>query len=323
MNGIALSGYDFMGWSETRYDVGMGTADAGNSVLVSSTKTYYAVFQPKVYSCTIRYDGNGGIGTMNPQTETVSPVPHYMTVSGCAFAYAGYSFAGWSETRYAESPSYAAGSSYCFTDSGDVTLYAVWTENTVSEYNTFHLIFNGNGPSVTNVPPQAYRITSERSVDVYVPSAVPQRDDYRFIGWSETTYGSASYSSGQKITLSLGEGQSTRTLTLFAVWEAKVIGGDGTIVTVTFVGDSGTLRSVQGLRHQGVQLRRQSGGSCDSRRIPRQDPGTVQGCERLLHRHQDPRRYPDGEVHPRQEHPRHRQTPEGKESREAGHGKVR
>ena len=245
VNGIALSGYDFMGWSETRYDVGMGTADAGNSVLVSSSKTYYAVFQPKVYSCTIRYDGNGGIGTMNPQTETVSSVPHYMTVSGCAFAYAGYSFAGWSETRYAESPSYAAGSSYCFTDGGDVTLYAVWTENTVSEYNTFHLIFNGNGPSVTNVPPQAYRITSERSVDVYVPSAVPQRDDYRFIGWSETTYGSASYSPGQKITLSLGEGQSTRTLTLFAVWEQRVIGGDGTSVTVTFVADSGTLRSVQ------------------------------------------------------------------------------
>ena len=33
-------------------------------------------------------------------------------------------------------------------------------------------------------------------------------------------------------------------LTLFAVWEQKVIGGDGTSVTVTFVGDSGTLRSV-------------------------------------------------------------------------------
>lgn len=245
VNGIALSGYDFMGWSETRYDVGMGTADAGNSVLVSSSKTYYAVFQPKVYSCTIRYDGNGGIGTMNPQTETVSSVPHYMTVAGCSFAYAGYSFAGWSETRYAESPSYAAGSSYCFTDGGEVTLYAVWTENTVSEYNTFHLIFNGNGPSVTNVPPQAYRITSEASATFYVPSAVPQRDDYRFLGWSETSYGSAVYSPGERIDMTLNAGQSTRTLTLFAVWEQRVIGGDGTSVTVTFVADSGTLRSVQ------------------------------------------------------------------------------
>ena len=244
VNGIALSGYDFMGWSETRYDVGMGTADAGNSVLVSSTKTFYAVFQPKVYTCTLRYDGNGGIGTMGVQSETVSSVPHYMTVAGCSFAYAGYSFAGWSETRYADSPSYLPGSSYCFADSGDVTLYAVWTENVQSEYNTFHLIFNGNGQNVTNVPPQAYRITSEASAVFYVPSSVPQKDDCRFTGWSETAYGSAVYQPGQRITMSLSEGQSTKTLTLFAVWEAKVIGGDGTTVTVTFVADSGTLRSV-------------------------------------------------------------------------------
>ncbi len=31
--------------------------DVGSSVTVSSTKTYYAVFKPKVYECTIRYDG--------------------------------------------------------------------------------------------------------------------------------------------------------------------------------------------------------------------------------------------------------------------------
>ena len=244
VNGIALSGYDFMGWSGTRYDVGSGIADAGNSVQVTSTKTYYAVFQPKVYACTIHYDGNGGIGTMNDQSETVSSVPHYMTVAGCSFAYAGYSFAGWSETRYADSPSYLPGSSYCFADSGTVTLYAVWTENVPSEYNTFHLIFNGNGPDVTNVPPQAYRITAEREIAVYVPSSVPQRDGCRFVGWSDTAYGASVYQPGQRITMSLSEGQSTMTLTLFAVWEAKVIGGDGTEVTVTFVADSGTLRSV-------------------------------------------------------------------------------
>lgn len=243
-NGIALSGYEFVGWSETRYDVGTGIADAGDSAHVTSTKTYYAVFQPKVYSCTLRYDGNGGIGTMNPRTETVASVPHYMTVAGCSFANAGYSFAGWAETRYAVSPSHLPGGSYCFADSGDVTLYAVWTENTVSEFNTFHLLFNGNGPSVTNVSPQTYRTTSERSVDVYVPSSVPARDGFVFVGWSDTAYGGPMYSPGQRIALALAEGQSNLTLTLYAVWIPMVIGGDGTEVTVTFVADSGTLRSV-------------------------------------------------------------------------------
>lgn len=243
-NGFALSGYDFLGWSETRYDVGMGTPDVGSSVTVSSTKTYYAVFKPKVYECTIRYDGNGGTGTMGVQTETASSVPHYMTVAGCAYEYPGYTFAGWSENRYSESPSYAAGSSYCFTDSGDVTLYAVWIEKVESSYNRFYLVFNGNGDSVTNVPPQVYRTTSETSVAFYVPSTAPAKEGYSFRGWSDTAYGSVQYDPGQKIVLSLDEGQKSKILTLFAVWEQKVIGGDGTSVTVTFVGDSGTLRSV-------------------------------------------------------------------------------
>ena len=245
VNGITLSGYDFIGWSETRYDVGTGIADAGNSVQVTSTKTYYAVFQPRVYTCTIHYDGNGGTGVLGDQSETVSSVPHYMTVAGCPFSYAGYSFAGWSETRYADSPSYLPGSSYCFTDSGEVTLYAVWTEVPMVDTNVFYLIFNGNGPSVTNVPPQVYRITSETETAFYVPSAVPQRDGYRFIGWSETSFGNAQYDPGERITLVLADGQNSKTLTLFAVWEQKVIGGDGTEVTVTFVADSGTLRSVK------------------------------------------------------------------------------
>ena len=244
VNGITLSGYDFIGWSETRYDVGTGTADAGNSVQVTSTRTYYAVFQPKVYTCTIEYDGNGGTGVLGDQVETVSSVPHYMTVAGCPFSYPGYSFAGWSETRYAESPSYLPGSSYCFTDSGKVTLYAVWTEAPLVTSNIFYLVFNGNGPSVTNVPPQVYRITPETETSFYVPSAVPQRDGYRFVGWSETSFGNARYDPGERITLSLTEGQNSKTLTLFAVWEQKVIGGDGTEVTVTFVADSGILRSV-------------------------------------------------------------------------------
>ena len=243
-NGFALSGYDFLGWSETRYDVGMGTPDVGSSITVSSTKTYYAVFKPKVYECTIRYDGNGGTGTMGVQTETASSVPHYMTVAGCAYAYPGYTFAGWSENRYSESPSYAAGSSYCFTDSGDVTLYAVWIEKIESPYNRFYLVFNGNGDSVTNVPPQVYRTASETSAAFYVPSTAPAREGYSFRGWSDTAYGSVQYDPGQKIVLSLDEGQKSKILTLFAVWEQKVIGGDGTSVIVTFVGDSGTLRSV-------------------------------------------------------------------------------
>ena len=245
VNGITLSGYDFVGWSETRYDVGTGTADAGNSVQVTSTRTYYAVFQPKVYTCTIHYDGNGGTGVLGDQTETTSSVPHYMTVAGCPFAYAGYSFAGWSETRYAESPSYLPGSSYCFTDTGMVTLYAVWTETPLVTSNIFYLVFNGNGPYVTNVPPQAYRITPDTEIAFYVPSSVPQRDGYRFLGWSETSFGNAQYDPGERIVLSLTEGQNSKTLTLFAVWEQRVIGGDGIDVTVTFVADSGTLRSVQ------------------------------------------------------------------------------
>lgn len=246
VNGFAVSGHVFMGWSVDRYEVGSGIPSEGTSVSVSGNATYYAVFEHSLYSFTIGFDPNGGSGNMDDLYAESDSVPYYMTLPGCSFVLDGYNFIGWSETRYSDSASYLPGGTYCFTDSEDVVLYAVWSKIENTDDNLFSVIFNGNGNGVTNVPPSIYRITSASSVSVFIPSSVPGREGYDFRGWSDTPFGEVVYNPGQKTTLSLSQGETSCTLILCAVWEKKgVYEGDGTKVTVTFVGDSGTLRTIE------------------------------------------------------------------------------
>lgn len=332
VHGFEASGYEFIGWSNAENPVGKGLPTESEIFEAEATKTYYAVYRPVTYTVTIHYDAGAGQGTMSDQTEFPTSMPHYMTVLGSTFTMNGYEFQGWAESKYADSPSLREGDQYCFTESGKVTLYAVWkakSEGTLSidkvEYveisrgNYFKvtlneapvngvlylyidgvlkvrqdinqkdvaikidgsfdasrqtyrvvvesvmgddeypdapdvpdtkylytLLFVANGQGATNVPSGAYRITTAPSESFYVPSTAPQREGYRFMGWSDTPTGLAVYEPGSKVTLRVAEGKTSAELTLYAVWEASnPDSGAGAEVTVTFVGDSGTIRTVK------------------------------------------------------------------------------
>lgn len=251
VHGFELSGYEFLGWSDIRHDPGDGLPTLNGWVAATSTETYYAVYKPMTYAFTIRYLSGPGEGTMPDQTAESQTVPYSMTLLGSVFSYDGYEFAGWSESKYADSPSYLEGDAYTFYDSGEVALFAVWHERTdvpsdpERPRHLFGLSFVGNGPSVTDIPSETYRITTSNAETFYVPSEAPSREGYRFLGWSDTASGYAVYEPGSKITLMLNDGETSKTLRLYAVWErSQENGGDGTQVTVTFVGESGTLRTV-------------------------------------------------------------------------------
>jgi len=244
-NGFSLAGYDFQGWSATRYDPGKGSADASPSV-VTGQRTYYAVFERTSYSCTLVYDANGGTGTMNSRTDPTPSVPYYMPVDGCAFHRDGYSFLGWAESRYADAPSIPAVNGYrTFTGSGTVTLYAVWSAEPVGDANTFQIVYMGNMSGVSDVPRVATRTVQSDSVVLYLSQTAPRLEGFRFVGWAETPSGNALHMPGDMVSMSMPEGSHQLSMVLYAVWESRS-DGDGTAVTVTFVvGETGVVRTVE------------------------------------------------------------------------------
>lgn len=111
-NGVARDGYVFTGW------------DKDPSKPVKEDVVYTAQYRPAVYK--IRFDANGGTGTMADQSHTYD---RRQTLTANAFAREGYRFTGWNTRR--------DGKGKAFTDKQTVTnllthdgatgvLYAQW-----------------------------------------------------------------------------------------------------------------------------------------------------------------------------------------------------
>ncbi len=76
---------------------------------------------------TINYDANGGTGAPAPQTKTEGGA---LTISDTVPTRSGYTFLGWATSSAAASATYQPGANY--TANGNVTLYAVWKANEVT-----------------------------------------------------------------------------------------------------------------------------------------------------------------------------------------------
>ena len=77
---------------------------------------------------TVRFDKNGGQGTMEPQ---VFKYGETKALSANTFTNPGYTFLGWSESSSAEIAQW--GDKAQFSPSNDVTLFAIW-KNTLVKY---------------------------------------------------------------------------------------------------------------------------------------------------------------------------------------------
>ena len=197
------SGYTFKGWS-TSSTAASATYSAGGSYTANASVTLYAVWSyntpTPVATYTVSYNANGGSGAPTSQTKTHNVT---LTLSSTKPTRSGYTFNGWSTSSTATSPTYYAGGSY--TANASVTLYAVWTYNAPSTYN---ISFNANGGSGA---PNS--VTKTNGVTLYLPSTIPTRTNYAFLGWStSSTATTASYSAGGAFTLNANT-------TLYAVWE--------------------------------------------------------------------------------------------------------
>jgi uncharacterized repeat protein (TIGR02543 family) len=135
----AGTGYTFEGFSTsnsttlpaTKYASGKTvTASAYGS---SNNSTYYAYFKANQY--TVKFDANGGTGSMSDQSHTYS-VSQALTAN--AFTRTGYTFEGWNTKADGTGTSYTdkqSVSNLSSTDGATITLYAQWAEIPANNHN--------------------------------------------------------------------------------------------------------------------------------------------------------------------------------------------
>lgn len=148
----------------------------------------------------VTYDANGGSGAPGSQTKEHGQT---LTLSSQTPTRYGYSFLGWSRSSTATSASFSPGGSY--TGNSDATLYAVW------DPNQYTVTLNANGGSFS-----VSELTKYYGKTLKLPSEIPARDGYLFLGWStDKNAKTANYSAGGNYT-------SNSSCTLYAVWEKEL-----------------------------------------------------------------------------------------------------
>ena len=185
-NGFSRWGYTFAGWStspnstpdDVLYKDG-ATYTPPSSLAFNDEVTLYAIWNPIPYDLTVKFNANGGSGSMSDQkvrqatgssfnlnaNTFTSPNPLY------------YKFGGWSLTpdgsiQYSNQSSFTVPEHPAYPDNeSTVSLYAQWTPIYLIEYET-------SGSSNTIATHDCDKMNG-----CNVTSTKPEKDGYRFIGW--------------------------------------------------------------------------------------------------------------------------------------------
>ena len=136
------SGYTFLGWSTSSWAT---SADyqPGSTYTPYGNMTFYAVWEEEQSTqyCTITFHANGGAGAPASQQKVVGELTYIPYAKPTR---SGYTFLGWSTSRYATSADYQPGQAY--TPYGNMTFYAVWEEDKrmYLGYDRIRKIYIGN-----------------------------------------------------------------------------------------------------------------------------------------------------------------------------------
>lgn len=148
----------------------------------------------------VYFDANGGSGAPSTVKRHWGEIVYIPTTTPYK---SGYSFKGWTKTQGSSTIHYSPGDP--IGDDADVTLYAVWQQNTTK---TWTITYNANGGS--NAPSSQ---TANVGQSITVTYSQPTRSGHSFLGWSTWSGStSAEYTGGSSIT-------SSSNMTLYAVWK--------------------------------------------------------------------------------------------------------
>jgi len=205
----------------------------------------------------ISYDANGADSGSVPVDSTgyLDGAKVVISDNTGSLSKSAYTFAGWNTSADGSGTTYTGGTTLTM-GAGNVSLYAVWAQNT-------HIItFNANGGTGT----MAAQRVAEGAAAVLLSSSF-NRTGYSFAGWATTASGSSEYSDGSSYTM------ETTDVTLYAVWSRNtrtitfnVNGGVGTTVTQTGYENEGVALLPNTYSREGFKFKgwsATSGGTAD------------------------------------------------------------
>ena len=202
------SNFNFLGWSTSESATHANYQPGGTIHVDRRSTTLYAVWQ-RLYTYTLHYDVNASDASGAPTSQVYGPTPdtnHTFAISTTEPTRPGYRFLGWSASKSSTSAQYAPGGDIKVT-SESATLYAVWQRL----YN-HSLHYDANGGSGAPAS-QASGDVVTTSYNFTVSSAVPTRNNYRFLGWAtSSSASSANIQGGDRINVA-------GSVTLHAVWK--------------------------------------------------------------------------------------------------------
>ena len=213
-NQFTKEGYTFKGWNTQANGEGQAYADQASvsNLATQGQVTLYAQWQANNY--TVKFDANGGQGNMQDQQFEYDQAKK---LSANVFTKENYTFAGWATSQ---------NGSVVYTDAqevknlttvngGEVTLYAVWTEN-----DSYNVVYDNNYDSQVPSEPQKVYL----GVNYTIKSETPSREGYTFVGWNTNKSATeAQYSPNQEVEGGIGQTKD-QTVTLYAIWQANNYG---------------------------------------------------------------------------------------------------
>ena len=153
-NAFYKDDYSFTGWNTNPN--GTGTAYENQQIItITSNRTLYAQWKPKLNSYFVIFDANGGEGKMESQEFIQSK---YQKLSSCQFTYSNYFFNGWNTLSDGSGTFYRNKEEIMIY--ANMLLYAQWVEVTgggVPCPNTPTVVDNeGNTYTTVQIGPQCW-----------------------------------------------------------------------------------------------------------------------------------------------------------------------
>lgn len=188
-------GYTFSGWSTE--EVGRELITDKNIVNIDYDHTLYAQWNAKTY--TVRFNANGGVGTMVDQTIKYDAV---VPLAANAFTKEGYKFLGWATSEKGEKVYNDMDAVVNLQLEGVIDLYALWVEDSY----TVTFDYNGGTGSVNSM--QVIYGETYGTLPEY-----PYLQDHIFSGWYTEKTGGTQVFATSKVTVKDNH-------TLYAQWES-------------------------------------------------------------------------------------------------------
>ena len=186
-------GYKFVGWAKT---ASATAADVTATTKFTADTTIYAVWEAETveeptFDVTVKFNANGGTGTMADQVETglkieANATSATFTLNANTFEKENSLFKGWATSADGEVV-YADGQTVEVTEATTLTLYAVWEEVGATTLIVDVVFGHGLGNkqiTLENKATTGDKLTYAQIMEALGLDAEPTVEEYSFIGWS-------------------------------------------------------------------------------------------------------------------------------------------